>query len=132
MILQRWLRREEKEINLKKELSFHIEERVAGLVRSGVSQEDARRRVRLEFGGLEQVKDDCRDARRARWAEMFVRDIRYAWRNLRRNPGLAAVAIATLALGIGGLTAMFSAFDTILIRPLLTRSRTVSSWSGTT
>jgi Acidobacterial duplicated orphan permease len=112
------LRRDDREANLDRELSFHIEERVTDLVRSGVSEEDARRRVRLEFGAAEQVKEECRDVRPARWAETFLRDIRYAWRNLRRNPGFAAVAIATLALGIGGLTAMFSAFDTILIRPL--------------
>ena len=118
MILRRWLRSEEKEAGLERELRFHIEERVAGMVRSGVSEEDARRRVRLEFGAAEQIKEECRDVRPARWVETFVQDIRYAWRNLRRNPGFAAVAIATLALGIGGLTAMFSAFDTILIRPL--------------
>jgi putative ABC transport system permease protein len=118
MILRRWLRRNDREANLDKELSFHIEERVAGMVRSGLSEEDARRRVRLEFGAVEQVKEECRDVRLTHWAETFVRDIRYAWRNLCRNPGFAAVAIATLALGIGGLTAMFSAFDTILIRPL--------------
>jgi len=118
MILRRWVRREEKEANIERELRFHIEERVAGIVRSGVSEEDARRRVRLEFGAAEQIKDECRDVRPARWAETFVQDIRYACRNLRRNPGFAAVAIATLALGIGGLTAMFSAFDSILIRPL--------------
>ncbi len=113
-----WLRRQEKEANLDRELSFHIEERIADMVRSGVSEDDARRRVRLEFGAAEQVKDECRDVRPARWAETFVQDARYACRSLRRNPGFAAVAIATLALGIGGLTAMFSAFDTILIRPL--------------
>jgi putative ABC transport system permease protein len=118
MILRRWLRREEKEADLERELSFHIEEKVADMVRSGVSEEEAHRRVRLEFGSREQVKDECRDVRPARWAETFAQDVRYAWRNLRRNPGFAAVAIATLALGIGGLTAMFSAFDTILIRPL--------------
>ena len=118
MILRRWLRREEKEANLERELRFHIEERVAGMVRSGVSEEDARRRVRLEFGAAEQIKEECRDVQPARWVETFVQDIRYALRNLRRNPGFAAVAIATLALGIGGLTAMFSAFDSILIRPL--------------
>ncbi len=118
MIFRRWLRRAEKEAHLERELSFHIEERVADMVRSGVSEEDARRRVRLEFGAAEVVKEACRDARPGRLVETFVQDIRYAWRNLRRNPGFAAVAIATLALGIGGLTAMFSAFDTILIRPL--------------
>lgn len=113
-----WLRRNDREANLERELSFHIEERVADMVRSGVSEEEARRQVRLEFGAAEQVKDECRDVRPARWAETFVQDVRYAWRNLRRNPGFTAVAVATLALGIGGLTAMFSAFDTILIRPL--------------
>ena len=115
---RRWLRRNDREANLERELSFHIEERVADMVRSGVSEEAARRQVRLEFGAAEQVKDECRDVRPARWAETFVQDVRYAWRNLRRNPGFTAVAVATLALGIGGLTAMFSAFDTILIRPL--------------
>jgi predicted permease len=115
---RRWLRRDDREANLERELSFHIEERVADMVRSGVSEEAARRRVRLEFGAAEQVKDECRDVRLGRWAETFVQDVRYAWRNLRRNHGFAAVAVATLALGIGGLTAMFSAFDTILIRPL--------------
>jgi putative ABC transport system permease protein len=115
---RRWLKRNEREANLEREVSFHIEERVADMVRAGVSEEDARRQIRLEFGAAEQVKEECRDARPARWAETFVQDVRYAWRNLRRNPGFAAVAVATLALGTGGLTAMFSAFDTILIRPL--------------
>jgi putative ABC transport system permease protein len=113
-----WLWRDVREADLERELSFHIEEQVADMVRSGVAEEDARRQVRLEFGASEQVKDECRDVRPARWVETFVQDVRYAWRNLRRNPGFAAVAVATLALGIGGLTAMFSAFDTILIRPL--------------
>jgi putative ABC transport system permease protein len=115
---RRLLQREGQEASLAKELSFHIEQRVVDLMRSGVSEDEARRRVRLEFGGTEQVKEDCRDVRRARWVEMLRQDLRYAWRNLCRNPGFAAVAITTLALGIGGITAMFSAFDTILIRPL--------------
>ena len=115
---RRLLQREGQEASLAKELSFHIEQRVVDLMRSGVREEEARRRIRLEFGGTEQVKEDCRDVRSARWVETLSQDVRYAWRNLRRNPGFAAVAIATLALGIGGITAMFSAFDTILIRPL--------------
>jgi putative ABC transport system permease protein len=115
---RRWLRRDDREASLERELSFHIEGRVADMVRSGVSEEDARRKVRLEFGAAEQVKDECRDVRPARWAETFVQDVRYALRSLGRNSGFAAVGVATLALGIGGVTAMFSVFDAVLIRRL--------------
>jgi hypothetical protein len=90
-----WLRRGDREANLERELSFHIEERVADMVRSGAREEDARRRVRLEFGAAEQVKDECRDVRPARWVETFVQDTRYAWRNLRRNPGWRSVSAAS-------------------------------------
>src|ERR1700745_1419507 len=62
----RLLRREQQEADLNKELRFHIEERIADFRRSGVSEEEARRKGRQEFGGMEQVKDDCRDARRTR------------------------------------------------------------------
>jgi putative ABC transport system permease protein len=115
---RRLLRRNEQESGLDRELSFHIAERIADLMRSGVSGEEARRRTRLEFGGIEQVKEECRDARGVRSMETLGQDAGYAWRNLRRNPGFAAIAIATLALGIGGITAIFGAFDAVLIRPL--------------
>ena len=74
---RRLLQREGQEASLAKELSLHREQRVVDLMRSGVSEEEARRRIRLEFGGTEQVKEDCRDVRRARWVETLSQDFRY-------------------------------------------------------
>jgi predicted permease len=114
----RLLRREEQEAHLDKELQFHIEQRVADLMRSGLGEAEARRRVRQEFGGMDQVKEYCRDARGTRWIEDFAQDARYALRLLARNPAFAAIAIATLALGIGINTAAFTFLDAFVLRPL--------------
>lgn len=67
----RLLRRTEQESHLDRELHFHVEQRVADLTRGGLGEEEARRKVRLEFGGIDQVKEDCRDARGTRWIEDF-------------------------------------------------------------
>src|SRR5204863_8710969 len=77
-----------------------------------------RRRARAEFGGVAQIREECRDARGLPSLESFVQDVRYGWRMIRRSHGSAAVAAATLALGIGTNTAFFSAVDAILLRPL--------------
>ena len=114
----RLLRRKEQEAHLEKELRFHIEQRIADLTRSGLGEEEARRKVRQEFGGMDQVKEDCRDARGTRWIEDFGKDARYALRLLGRNPAFAAIAIATLALGIGINTAAFTFFNAFVLRPL--------------
>ncbi len=114
----RLLRRKEQEAHLDKELHFHIEQRVADLTRSGIGEEEARRTVRQEFGGMDQVKEECRDARGTRWIEDFRPDARYAVRLLGRNPAFAAIAIATLALGIGINTAAFTFLNAFVLRPL--------------
>ena len=114
----RLLRRTKQEADLDKELRFHIEQSVTDLAHSGLGEEEARRKVRQEFGGLDQVKEDCRDARGTRWIEDFRQDAGYALRVLRRNPAFAAIAIATLALGIGINTAAFTFFNAFVLRPL--------------
>src|SRR5215472_13514596 len=103
---------------LDDELRDHLGRKTEEYVAKGMAPEEARRRARLDLGGVEQTKEKCRDERRVTWIQDFVQDLRFAVRMLRKSPGFATVAILTLAIGIGGTSAVFSVVDRILFRSL--------------
>ena len=115
---QRLFGSERLEDELDKELRFHFEQQVAENTRSGMPEEQARRATRLAFGGLAQIKEDCRESRGTLWVSSVAQDLRYTLRTLRRDRAFTVVAVLILALGIGVNIAVFSVVDTILLRPL--------------
>lgn len=106
------------EAGMAEELRFHIEQFTDELMRSGMPREEARRRARIEFGGVNSVQEDCRQARGLHPFDELQRELRYASRLLRKTPAFTATALLTLALCLGANLTIFAVIDAILLRPL--------------
>jgi putative ABC transport system permease protein len=121
---RRLAKREQMERHLDAELRFHFDGLVADNLRAGMSEPEARRSARLQFGGLEQVKEECREARGLAWLEGIFYDLRFALRSLRRDRGFTITAITILALAIGLNVTVFAVMNTMLFRgvPLAKRN----------
>src|SRR5487761_1156438 len=104
--------------DLSVSIQEHLEEKIDDLMEDGMSREEATRAARREFGHVTLIEERSREVWQWQWIENLLRDVRYALRGFRRNPLFSVTVIATLALGIGATTAIFSAVYSLLLRPL--------------
>jgi predicted permease len=106
------------ETELQDEMGSHLEHQIDRYVRTGMSREEATRRAHLALGGVEQIKEDCRETWGIALWETTVRDLRYAIRQIFRNPAFTLAVVLTLGLGIGATTALFTVANSLLLRSL--------------
>jgi predicted permease len=120
-----WFQRLSKTGRMEKELDgelrFHFETQVADKINAGLTEAEARRATRLEFGGLEKIKEECRESRGTLWLVSIVQDLRFGTRILAKSPGFSVTAIVVLALGIGVCTLAFSLYNIAALQSLPVR-----------
>jgi predicted permease len=116
--LRSLFRKSHVEKELTEELRFHLEKLIEEKVGKGMAPEEARYAALRELGGVEQIKEECRDMRRVNNIENFLQDVHYGLRQFRRSPGFTAVVVLTLALGIGANAAIFTLIDAVMLKTL--------------
>ena len=116
--LRALFRKEKLDAEMAEEMRAHLELQAAENEKRGMSRDEARYAACRSFGGVEQLKEIARDQRGGRWAEHFRQDVRYGLRQVRKHPGFTAVVVLILGLGLGANTAVFSALEVLMLRPL--------------
>src|ERR1700730_15679352 len=131
--LRSLFRKDKAELDISDELQFHLQNQINEFVAQGMNPQEARRTALQSLGGVEQVKEECREMRRTNLIEDFLQDIRFGFRMLRRSPAFTVLTILCLTLGIGANAAVFSWVEGILFcpYPLVSHQERLVALSGT-